>query len=158
MRSCSSFSISFSVGSRGTVSYTHLDVYKRQRIRDTAKILYFIYIAMTVLQTILLVCGGMPLFDSLLHTFGTAGTGGFGIKSDGVAAVSYTHLDVYKRQGKYSRCEFRHVTVGGEIYTALEFTLATTGCAVLISTDEETRRAGIDPASLPDETARAKSK
>lgn len=60
--------------------------------------------------------------------------------------------------GKYSRCEFRHVTVGGEIYTALEFTLATTGCAVLISTDEETRRAGIDPASLPDETARAKSK
>lgn len=58
------------------------------RIRDTAKILYLIYIAMTVLQTVLLLCGGMPLFDSLLHAFGTAGTGGFGIKADSLAGYS----------------------------------------------------------------------
>lgn len=58
------------------------------RIRDTAKILYLIYIVMTVIQTALLMFGGMSLFDSLLHTFGTAGTGGFGIKSDSVAGYS----------------------------------------------------------------------
>lgn len=58
------------------------------RIRDTAKILYLIYIAMTVVQVVLLLFGGMSLFDALLHTFGTAGTGGFGIKADGVAGYS----------------------------------------------------------------------
>ena len=58
------------------------------RIKDTAKILYLIYIAMTVLEIVLLLCGGMPLFDSLLHAFGTAGTGGFGIKADGLAGYN----------------------------------------------------------------------
>ncbi len=58
------------------------------RIKDTAKILYLIYIAMTVLETVLLLCGGMPLFDSLLHAFGTAGTGGFSIKADGLAGYN----------------------------------------------------------------------
>ena len=58
------------------------------RIKDTAKILYLIYIAMTVLETVLLLCGGMSLFDSLLHAFGTAGTGGFGIKADGLAGYN----------------------------------------------------------------------
>ena len=58
------------------------------RAKETAKILYLIYIAMTVIEVILLVCGGMPFFDSVLHSFGTAGTGGFGIKSDSVAGYS----------------------------------------------------------------------
>lgn len=58
------------------------------RARETARILYIIYFAMTALQTALLLVGGMPLFDSILHAFGTAGTGGFGIKSDSIA--SYT--------------------------------------------------------------------
>ncbi|MBE6779105.1 MAG: TrkH family potassium uptake protein [Ruminococcaceae bacterium] len=58
------------------------------RVRDTAKVLYLIYIGMTVVQTILLLCGGMPLFDSLVYTFGTAGTGGFGIRADSVAGYS----------------------------------------------------------------------
>ncbi len=58
------------------------------RIRDTAKILYLIYIGMTIVQVILLLLGGMSLFDSLLHSFGTAGTGGFGIKADGCAGYS----------------------------------------------------------------------
>lgn len=58
------------------------------RLRDTAKILYLIYLALTVFQVIFLLCGGMPLFDSVLHAFGTAGTGGFGIKPDSVAGYS----------------------------------------------------------------------
>ena len=58
------------------------------RARDTSKILYIMYIVLTVLQIILLLAGGMPLFESMLHAFGTAGTGGFGIKADGVAGYS----------------------------------------------------------------------
>lgn len=58
------------------------------RARDTAKMLYLIYIGMTALLTILLLCGGMSFFESLLHAFGTAGTGGFGIKADSVASYS----------------------------------------------------------------------
>ncbi len=58
------------------------------RAKDTAKILYLIYIAMTFVQIILLYAGGMPMFDSIVHTFGTAGTGGFGIKADSVAGYS----------------------------------------------------------------------
>ena len=57
--------------------------------------------------------------------------------------------------GKYAACEFRHVRVGGEVYTALELELHTAGCAVLLSTDEEARRALIDVSSLPDETEMA---
>ncbi len=58
------------------------------RIRSTAKILYLIYIVMTVVQIILLIFGGMTLFESLIHAFGTAGTGGFGIKSDSIAGYN----------------------------------------------------------------------
>ena len=58
------------------------------RVKDTAKILYLIYIFLTVLEAVLLLAGGMPLFDSLVHTFGTAGTGGFGIKADSIASYS----------------------------------------------------------------------
>ena len=58
------------------------------RVRQTAKILYIIYIALTLLQIFLLAVGGMPLYDSMVHTFGTAGTGGFGIKSDSIASYS----------------------------------------------------------------------
>ena len=60
------------------------------RARDTAKILYLIYIGMTVSLAVLLLCGGMPLFDSIVHALGTAGTGGFGIKADSIA--SYNHF------------------------------------------------------------------
>lgn len=58
------------------------------KLKQTAKILYLIYIVMTVLEMILLLCGGMSLFDSALHSFATAGTGGFGIKGDSVASYS----------------------------------------------------------------------
>lgn len=49
------------------------------RVRTTAKILYLIYLFITVVQIILLLFTGMPLFDSMAMSFGTAGTGGFGI-------------------------------------------------------------------------------
>lgn len=58
------------------------------KIKDTAKILYLIYIALTVLQIIMLLFGGMPLFDSIVHSFGTSGTGGFGIKADSIASYN----------------------------------------------------------------------
>lgn len=58
------------------------------RLQNTAKILYAIYIALTLLQIILLLAGGMSLFDSLCTAFGTAGTGGFGVKNDSMAGYS----------------------------------------------------------------------
>ena len=57
-------------------------------VQSTAKILYIIYLAMTVLEVVFLVIGKMPLFDALTITFGTAGTGGFGIKNDSMAGYS----------------------------------------------------------------------
>lgn len=58
------------------------------KVKDTAKILYEIYIGITILQAIILCCCGMSLFDSLTTTFGTTGTGGFGIKNDSIASYS----------------------------------------------------------------------
>lgn len=53
----------------------------------SARILYMIYIALTILEIILLRLGKMPLFDSIVHTFGSAGTGGFGIKNNSIAYI-----------------------------------------------------------------------
>ncbi len=58
------------------------------KVRFTARILYCIYVVLTLIQIIFLVCGDMNFFDSVLHAFGTAGTGGFGIKNDSVAGYS----------------------------------------------------------------------
>lgn len=58
------------------------------RLRDTAKILYIIYFAMTVIQIILLIMVKMPIFDAVTTALGTAGTGGFGIKNDSMASYS----------------------------------------------------------------------
>ena len=58
------------------------------RIKNTAKTLYLIYFAITVIEVIFLLCGGMSLYDSLVHTFGTVGTGGFGVKNDSIAGYS----------------------------------------------------------------------
>ncbi len=57
-------------------------------VQSTAKILYIIYLAMAVLEVVFLLIGKMPLFDALTITFGTAGTGGFGIKNDSMAGYS----------------------------------------------------------------------
>lgn len=64
------------------------------RMRDTAKILYTVYAAMTLLLVILLVAGGMPLFDSVCHAFGAAGTGGFAIKNTGIAYYNSAYIDI----------------------------------------------------------------
>lgn len=63
------------------------------KIRLTARILYFIYAILTLLETVLLMFGGMPLFDSLLNSFGTAGTGGFAIKNASIAAYDSVYVD-----------------------------------------------------------------
>lgn len=61
------------------------------KARDTAKLLYLIYIIMTVTQAILLSFGGMTFFESLMHAFSTASTGGFSLKADSIASYnSYT--------------------------------------------------------------------
>lgn len=59
------------------------------KLKDTAKILYFIYIALTILETVILLIGGMPLFDSIVHALGTAGTGGYGIKGDSIGGYNH---------------------------------------------------------------------
>lgn len=58
------------------------------KVRQTAKILYGIYCFMTLIEIILLMFGGLPLFDSMLLSFGSAGTGGFSILNSGFADYS----------------------------------------------------------------------
>ena len=58
------------------------------KMKQTATILYVIYIAMTVLNFVFLIFGKMPVFDAVCTAFGTAGTGGFGIKNDSIASYS----------------------------------------------------------------------
>ena len=60
------------------------------KIKETAKILYQIYFAMTVAEIVLLIIVGMPVFDAFCIAFGSAGTGGFGVRADSCA--SYTML------------------------------------------------------------------
>lgn len=64
------------------------------KIKQTVKILYFIYIILTAFNIIFLLAGGMSLYDSLIHAFGTAGTGGFSNKNMSVAAFNSTYIEV----------------------------------------------------------------
>ena len=61
-------------------------------MRKSAAILYGIYIVMTAVEVVLLLLGGMPLFDSLCTAFGTAGTGGFGIKNSSMGYYNSYYL------------------------------------------------------------------
>ena len=58
------------------------------KVKYTARILYVIYIGMSIAQFVFLLLGRMPVFDAITTTFGTAGTGGFGIKGDSLAGYS----------------------------------------------------------------------
>ena len=58
------------------------------KVRATARILYIIYMVMTVVQILLLLVGGMEFFDAVTLSFGTAGTGGFGVKNSSIADYS----------------------------------------------------------------------
>ena len=64
------------------------------RMSDSAKILYGIYLVMTVIEIVLLLLGGMPLFDACIHAFGTAGTGGFSCRNLSVGAYQSAYFDV----------------------------------------------------------------
>lgn len=65
------------------------------RIKSTAKILYGMYIAFSVLEFLFLLAGRMSVYDAITTTFGTAGTGGFGIYNDSLASFSsYTQIVV----------------------------------------------------------------
>ena len=63
------------------------------KMRQTATILYGIYVVLTILNMAFLLFGGMPLFDAVCTAFGTAGTGGFGIKNDSMASYS-TYIQI----------------------------------------------------------------
>ena len=68
------------------------------RVRSTAKILYVIYLVMTVAEMVLLLCAGCPLFDSVNLSFATAGTGGFGVLNSSAGdynAVVQTILTIF---------------------------------------------------------------
>ena len=58
------------------------------KVRFTARILYVLYVALTVLQVLVMLLGGMTLYEALCTSFGTAGTGGFGIYGDSIAGFS----------------------------------------------------------------------
>ncbi len=64
------------------------------KINLTARILYGIYMVLTVLMIVLLLFGGLPLYDSVVHAFATAGTGGFSIKAASIAAYDSVYIDV----------------------------------------------------------------
>ena len=64
------------------------------RVRQTAKILYLIYVVMTAVEVVLLLFGGMSLFDALIHSFGSAGTGGFSNKAASVGAYNSPYIEM----------------------------------------------------------------
>ncbi|MDO4745502.1 MAG: TrkH family potassium uptake protein [Bacillota bacterium] len=64
------------------------------KMSDTAKTLYTIYILFTVVETILLMLGGMNLYDALIHTFGTVGTGGFSSYNASIGHFDSTYIRI----------------------------------------------------------------
>jgi len=64
------------------------------RITDTAKILWYIYLGMTVLETVMLMFGGLSLYDSLCHTFGTLATGGFSTLNNSIAGFNSLYVEI----------------------------------------------------------------
>ena len=64
------------------------------KARKTARILYLIYLALTVLELVFLLFGGMSFYDALLHAFATAGTGGFSTRAASIGAFDSVYIDV----------------------------------------------------------------
>lgn len=64
------------------------------RMGDSAKILYGIYIGLTLILFVLLVAGGMPIFDAWVHTFSTAGTGGFSSLSLSIGGYHNLYFEI----------------------------------------------------------------
>ncbi|MBI5026067.1 MAG: TrkH family potassium uptake protein [Nitrospirae bacterium] len=66
----------------------------RPRIADTAKSLWYVYTAITIFGVILLLLGGMDLYDALCHSFGAVATGGFSIKNASIAYYQSAYIDI----------------------------------------------------------------
>ena len=64
------------------------------KLSFTARILYLIYMSMTIIETIFLLCGGLEFYDALLYSFSTAGTGGFAITNQGVTAYNSVYVEM----------------------------------------------------------------
>jgi trk system potassium uptake protein TrkH len=64
------------------------------RARQTARILYLLYLILTLVETALLKLGGMSFFDALLHSFATAGTGGFSTRALSIGFFNSTYVDI----------------------------------------------------------------
>ena len=64
------------------------------RVRETAKILYLIYIGMTLLVFVLLACGGMSIYEALGHAFASAGTGGFSTRNASLGEFNSLYIEV----------------------------------------------------------------
>ncbi len=64
------------------------------KMRGTARTLYIIYLVMTAVEVVLLMCGGLGWFDALTTAFGTAGTGGFGVRNASIGAYNSAYVDV----------------------------------------------------------------
>ena len=64
------------------------------KIRKTAIILYALYAVMTVILTVLLLIGDMPVFDAVCSAFGTAGTGGFAVHTEGIAYYNSAYIEI----------------------------------------------------------------
>ena len=63
------------------------------RISDGAQALCLIYVGLTLAETVLLICGGMNIFDALTHAFGTVSTGGFSSRNDGIAYYNSSYIE-----------------------------------------------------------------
>lgn len=66
----------------------------RPRVKDTAAVLWKVYLLLTAAQTVLLMLGGMNLFDSLCHTFGTVATGGFSTKNASIGYYQSAYIEL----------------------------------------------------------------
>lgn len=64
------------------------------KMADTAKALYVVYLSLTLIETVLLMLGGMSLYDALIHTLGSVGTGGFSNYNDSVAHFGSTYINI----------------------------------------------------------------
>ncbi len=64
------------------------------KLRATARILYGIYCVLTAIEIIMLLAGGMPLFDSIVNAFATAGTGGFGILNNSIEGYNSVYAEM----------------------------------------------------------------
>jgi len=65
----------------------------KPRIRETAKTLWLVYVLISLLEAVLLMVGGMSLFDSVCHTFGTMATGGFSTRNASIGAYHSAYVD-----------------------------------------------------------------